>query len=104
MQLRKPEIIFLQVLINSTVSEELTVIFPRVISLLNLKDSTGILINLNEPGTKIDYVSICSPNYLHDSHIRFALRHQADAICEKPIVLNPWNVDALQEIEKETGT
>jgi len=58
---------------------------------------------LKRTGTKIDYVSICSPNYLHDSHIRFALRHQADAICEKPIVLNPWNIDALQEIEKETG-
>lgn len=58
---------------------------------------------LKRQGTKIDYVSICSPNYLHDSHIRFALRHQADAICEKPIVLNPWNVDALQEIERETG-
>lgn len=54
-------------------------------------------------GQKIDYVSICSPNYLHDSHIRFALRNQADAICEKPLVLNPWNVDALQEMEKETG-
>lgn len=58
---------------------------------------------LKRTGTKIDYVSICSPNYLHDSHIRFALRHQAEAICEKPIVLNPWNVDALQEIENETG-
>jgi len=58
---------------------------------------------LKRTGTKIDYVSICSPNYLHDSHIRFALRHHADAICEKPIVLNPWNIDALQEIEKETG-
>ncbi len=54
-------------------------------------------------GNKVDYVSICTPNYLHDSHIRFALRHQADAICEKPLVLNPWNVDALEEIEKETG-
>jgi UDP-N-acetyl-2-amino-2-deoxyglucuronate dehydrogenase len=52
---------------------------------------------------KIDYVSICSPNYLHDSHIRFALRHGADAICEKPLVLNPWNIDALSEIERETG-
>jgi len=51
----------------------------------------------------IDYVSICSPNYLHDSHIRMALRNQADAICEKPLVLNPWNLDALAEIEKETG-
>jgi len=58
---------------------------------------------LRRVGKKIDYVSICTPNYLHDSHIRFALRHNADAICEKPIVLNPWNVDALTEIEKETG-
>jgi len=58
---------------------------------------------LKREGTRIDYVSICSPNYLHDSHIRFALRHHADAICEKPIVLNPWNVDALREIENETG-
>lgn len=51
---------------------------------------------------KIDYVSICSPNYLHDAHIRLALRNQAHAICEKPLVLNPWNVDALQVIEKES--
>lgn len=58
---------------------------------------------LKRQGSKIDFVSICSPNYLHDSHIRFALRHGADAICEKPLVLNPWNVDALDEIEKETG-
>ena len=52
---------------------------------------------------KIDHVSICSPNYLHDAHIRLALRNEANAICEKPIVLNPWNVDALSEIEKESG-
>jgi UDP-N-acetyl-2-amino-2-deoxyglucuronate dehydrogenase len=52
---------------------------------------------------KIDYVSICSPNYLHDAHIRMALRNNCHAICEKPLVLNPWNLDALQEIEKETG-
>ncbi len=52
---------------------------------------------------KIDFVSICSPNYMHDSHIRLALRNDAHAICEKPIVLNPWNVDALKIIEKETG-
>ncbi len=51
----------------------------------------------------IDYVSVCSPNFLHDSHIRFGLRTGADVICEKPIVLNPWNVDALSEIEHETG-
>lgn len=55
----------------------------------------------SEPG-KVDYISICSPNYLHDSHIRFALRAGASAICEKPLVLNPWNIDALQQIEKET--
>lgn len=54
-------------------------------------------------GAKVDYVSICSPNYLHDAHIRFALRVGADAICEKPMVLNPWNCDALQELEQETG-
>ncbi len=58
---------------------------------------------LKRKGIKIDYVSICSPNYLHDSHIRFALRHGADAICEKPLVLNPWNIEALAEIENETG-
>jgi len=50
---------------------------------------------------KIDYVSICSPNYLHDAHIRLAMRNGAHAICEKPLVLNPWNVDALEEIEHE---
>ena len=52
-------------------------------------------------GIKIDFVSICSPNYLHDSHIRYGLRIGADVICEKPLVLNPWNVDALIEIESE---
>ena len=56
-----------------------------------------------EKNTHIDYVSICTPNYLHDAHIRFALRQDADAICEKPLVLNPWNMDALGKIEKETG-
>jgi UDP-N-acetyl-2-amino-2-deoxyglucuronate dehydrogenase len=58
---------------------------------------------LRRNGKGVNYVSICSPNYLHDSHIRFALRHQAEAICEKPLVLNPWNIDALREIEQETG-
>ncbi|MEI6436006.1 MAG: Gfo/Idh/MocA family oxidoreductase, partial [Bacteroidota bacterium] len=51
---------------------------------------------------KVDFVSICSPNYMHDSHIRLALRNESHAICEKPIVLNPWNLDALLEIQKET--
>jgi len=50
-----------------------------------------------------DYVSVCSPNYLHDAHIKSALRWGADAICEKPLVLNPWNLDTLERLEKETG-
>ncbi len=54
-------------------------------------------------GKEIHYVTICSPNYLHDAHIRFALRVGADAICEKPLVLNPWNLDALQELEEDNG-
>ncbi len=56
---------------------------------------------IKRSGIKIDYVSICSPNYLHDSHIRYGLRIGADVICEKPLVLNPWNVDALIELENE---
>ena len=52
---------------------------------------------------ELDYVSICTPNYLHDSHIRMALRRGSDAICEKPLVLNPWNLDALAKMEKESG-
>ncbi len=51
----------------------------------------------------LDYVSICTPNYLHDAHIRFGLRAGADVICEKPVVLNPWNIDALEFAEKESG-
>lgn len=58
---------------------------------------------LKRQGKKIDFVSVCSPNYLHDAHIRFGLRIGADVICEKPVVLNPWNIDALEEIERETG-
>jgi len=56
-----------------------------------------------DKGIVLDYMSICTPNYLHDSHIRMALRRGADAICEKPLVLNPWNLDALQKMEKESG-
>lgn len=55
------------------------------------------------PEQRIHVVSICSPNYLHDAHIRFALRIRADALCEKPLVLNPWNLDALEELEAEYG-
>ena len=56
-----------------------------------------------KPGQAIDYVTICSPNYLHDAHVRFALRIGADAICEKPLTLNPWNVAALEDLAAEHG-
>lgn len=56
-----------------------------------------------EESRRVHYVSICSPNYLHDAHVRFALRIAADAICEKPLVLNPWNLEGVRELEKETG-
>lgn len=58
---------------------------------------------LRRKGTPVDYVSICSPNYLHDSHARFALRNNADAIVEQPLALNPWDLEALEELENETG-
>lgn len=52
---------------------------------------------------ELDYISVCTPNYLHDAHTRYALRLGTDVICEKPLVLNPWNVDYLQNVERETG-
>lgn len=58
---------------------------------------------LRRRGEQIDYVSVCSPNYLHDAHIRFGLRSGCEVICEKPLVLNPWNIDGLAEIEQQTG-
>lgn len=61
------------------------------------------LSKMRREGKGVDYVSICTPNYLHDAHIRYGLRLDADVICEKPLVLNPWNIDALTEAEKESG-
>lgn len=58
---------------------------------------------LQRRGEHLDYISICSPNYLHDAHIRFGLRSGSDVICEKPLVLNPWNIDGLAEIEQQSG-
>ena len=97
----------------------------RLIAALDINDSVGILdrffpdvpffteferfdrhvekVRRQGGENKIDYVTVCSPNYLHDAHIRFALRIGANAICEKPLVLNLWNLDALQEMEKESG-
>ena len=77
--------------------------FPEADFFVEFERFDRHLEKLKRQNIKIDYVSVCSPNYLHDSHIRFGLRHGADVICEKPLVLNPWNVDALGEIEKETG-
>jgi UDP-N-acetyl-2-amino-2-deoxyglucuronate dehydrogenase len=95
----------------------------KLIAALDRHDSVGVLDNyfpeadffieferfdrhiekLKRQGIQTDFVTVCSPNYLHDAHIRFGLRVGADVICEKPLVLNPWNVDALMEIEEETG-
>lgn len=58
---------------------------------------------IKEKGQNIDYVTVCTPNYLHDAHTRYGLRLGANVICEKPVVLNPWNIDALEKIEEETG-
>ncbi len=58
---------------------------------------------MKEKGVPIDYVSICTPNYLHDAHVRYGLRLGTDVICEKPIVLSPWNIDAIEKVEAETG-
>ncbi len=95
----------------------------RLVAAMDVSDSVGIIDSyfpdadffteferfdrhvdlLRRKGDGIDYVSICSPNYLHDAHMRFALRSGANAICEKPLVLNPWNLDGLLDVEKETG-
>lgn len=57
----------------------------------------------SNPEMRVHWVSVCSPNYLHDAHCRLAIRQEADVICEKPLVINPWNVDALEELERESG-
>jgi UDP-N-acetyl-2-amino-2-deoxyglucuronate dehydrogenase len=95
----------------------------RLVAALDKSDSVGILDayfpdcaffteferfdrhlhKISRSGNRVEFVSICSPNYLHDAHIRFALRLGANAICEKPIVINPWNLEALEDIERETG-
>ena len=77
--------------------------FPEADFFIEFERFDRHIAKLNRQGTSVNYVSICSPNYLHDSHIRFAMRNGADAICEKPLVLNPWNIDALKDYENETG-
>ncbi len=97
----------------------------RLVAAVDIHDSVGILdryfpdasffteierfdrhlekLRKHYPEDKIDFLSICTPNHLHDAHIRLALRLHADAICEKPLVIKPWNLDALEELEEETG-
>lgn len=77
--------------------------FPNAAFFTEFERFDRHLDKLRRAENKIDYLSICSPNYLHDSHVRFGLRSGCDVICEKPIVLNPWNLDALEEMEEETG-
>lgn len=77
--------------------------FPKAAFFTEFERFDRHLEKLKQEGNPIDYVSICSPNYLHDAHIRFGLRYGADVICEKPIVLNPWNIDSLEKIQNETG-
>ena len=77
--------------------------FPEADFFIEFERFDRHLEKLKRQGIHTDYVTVCSPNYLHDAHIRFGLRIGADVICEKPVVLNPWNVDALMDMEKETG-
>lgn len=77
--------------------------FPKADFFTEFERFERHLEKLRREQNKIDFISICSPNYLHDTHIRFGLRSNATVICEKPLVLNPWNIDALLDVEKETG-
>ncbi len=77
--------------------------FPKANFFTEFERFDRFLDKQKRKGEKIDYLVVCTPNYLHDAHIRFGLRYGCDVICEKPLVLNPWNVDALTEIEKETN-
>ena len=77
--------------------------FPQASFFVEFERFDRHIDKLHRRNEKIDYVSICSPNYLHDAHCRFALRSDAEAICEKPLVLNPWNIEGLEEIQEKTG-
>lgn len=77
--------------------------FPETAIFTKFERFDGHLKKLKRAGQRVDYTSVCSPNYLHDAHCRFGLRYGADVICAPPLVLNLWNVDALAEMEAETG-
>jgi UDP-N-acetyl-2-amino-2-deoxyglucuronate dehydrogenase len=77
--------------------------FPHTSFFVEFERFDRHLEKLRREGSPVHYISVCSPNYLHDSHIRFGLRQGASVICEKPLVLNPWNVEALHQLQQETG-
>ncbi len=77
--------------------------FPRSAFFTEIERFDRHLGKIRKNGEGIDFFSVCSPNYLHDAHIRFGLRQHADVICEKPLVLNPWNIEALEDAESEYG-
>jgi len=77
--------------------------FPSAYFFTEIERLDRYIEKVKSQGVIIDYFVICSPNYLHDAHIRFGLKHGADVICEKPLVLNPWNVESLKNLEQETG-
>lgn len=99
---RTPETAWLRLMINLTVLG-LWIVFFRSILFVEHELFDRHCTKLKGTDKQVDYVSICTPNYLHDAHMRYGLRLGTDVICEKPLVLNPWNVDALEEVEKETG-
>lgn len=77
--------------------------FPEVAFFTEFERFDRHLEKLKRRQTPVEWLSVCSPNYLHDAHVRYGLRYGAHVICEKPLALNPWNVDALGEIEQESG-
>jgi UDP-N-acetyl-2-amino-2-deoxyglucuronate dehydrogenase len=77
--------------------------FPKAEFFTEFERFDRHIFRLTQSGHGPDYLSVCSPNYLHDAHIRFGIRNGADVICEKPLVLNPWNLDGLEDIEQSSG-
>lgn len=77
--------------------------FPQTAFFTEFERFDRHLEKIKRAGNPIDYLVVCSPNYLHDAHVRYGLRCGAQVICEKPLVINPWNLDALQDMETETG-
>lgn len=77
--------------------------FPKTRFFTEFERFDRFIDKISRSGNGVDYISVCSPNYLHDAHARYGLRSGADVICEKPLVLNPWNLDGLQELEAHTG-